>query len=143
MATAQLPPSFEVLYEEECLRLLATQEVGRLAVIEGGYGPLIVPVNYVVDGGAVVFVTDSGTKLRGATRSPVAFEVDHLDPHTRSGWSVVLRGLAHELGGKDRDVLRDRLTAVSFHPWVPGDKPYLVRIAATTVTGRRIRPNHG
>ena len=143
MATAQPPPSFEVLYEEECLRLLATQEVGRLAVIEGGYGPLIVPVNYVVDGGAVVFVTDSGTKLRGATRSPVAFEVDHLDPHTRSGWSVVLRGLAHELGGKDRDVLRDRLTAVSFHPWVPGDKPYLVRIAATTISGRRIRPAHG
>jgi nitroimidazol reductase NimA-like FMN-containing flavoprotein (pyridoxamine 5'-phosphate oxidase superfamily) len=143
VASAHLPPSLEVLYEEECLRLLATQEVGRLAVIEGGYGPLIVPVNYVVDGGDIVFLTDSGTKLRGATRSPVAFEVDDLDRCTRSGWSVVARGLARELSGKERDDLRRRLPTMSFHPWAPGHKPYLVRIVATTVTGRRIRPARG
>jgi uncharacterized protein len=138
-----VPPTFDVLFEDECLRLLATQEVGRLAVIEGGYGPLIVPVNYVLDGRAIVFATDGGTKLRGATRAPVAFEVDQLDPCTRSGWSVVARGLAHEIGGTARDDLQRRLAALSFQPWVPGDKPYLVGIAATTVTGRRIRPARG
>jgi nitroimidazol reductase NimA-like FMN-containing flavoprotein (pyridoxamine 5'-phosphate oxidase superfamily) len=143
VARAGVSATFDVLFEDECLRLLATQEVGRLAVMEGGYGPLIVPVNYVLDGGAVVFLTDSGTKLRGATRAPVAFEVDHLDPCTRSGWSVVARGLAHEISGTAREDLRRRLAAVSFQPWAPGDKPYAVRIAATTVTGRRIRPARG
>ena len=77
----------------ECWRLLATQPVGRVAVIVGQY-PLVFPVNYALDGMHVVFRTGVGTKLWGIDRSNVTFEVDELDLAGRSGWSVMVRGAA-------------------------------------------------
>src|ERR1700729_2476567 len=83
------PIRIERLGREDCLRLLGTQQVGRLAFVTEGR-PDVQPVNYVLDGDAVVFATASGIKLWAATRSPVAFEVDAIDPQSRSGWSVVV-----------------------------------------------------
>jgi nitroimidazol reductase NimA-like FMN-containing flavoprotein (pyridoxamine 5'-phosphate oxidase superfamily) len=42
--------------------LLAERHLGRLALTDPD-GPVIFPVNYAVDEGAVVFRTDPGTKL--------------------------------------------------------------------------------
>ena len=39
----------EVIDPDECRRLLAGDEIGRLAVADGGT-PTVFPVNYVVDG---------------------------------------------------------------------------------------------
>ena len=55
--------------------------------------PVIFPVNYVLDGDVVVFRSDPGTKLDGATLARVAFEIDHVDRDLKSGWSVVVQGL--------------------------------------------------
>lgn len=77
-------PSLHTLPREECLRLLATQEFGRLAVVDDGQ-PLVFPVNYAVDGDVVVFRADPGTKLAAASLGLVAFEVDDVDVSTRSG----------------------------------------------------------
>ena len=57
-----------VLTRQECLDLLADQEVGRIAVVLGRR-PLIFPVNYVLDGDTIVFRTDPGTKLAAASSS--------------------------------------------------------------------------
>ena len=84
------------LSREECLRLLATQEFGRLAVVEDGQ-PLVFPVNFAVDGDIVVFRADPGTKLAAASLGRVAFEVDDVDVTTRSGWSVVVVGVGQEI----------------------------------------------
>ena len=81
----------EIIDPDECRRLLGTDEVGRLAVIDGG-SPAIFPVNYVVDGDSVVFRTATGTKLDAGTRHPVAFEIDDFDRESRTGWSVVVSG---------------------------------------------------
>lgn len=81
---------------DECWRLLATQPVGRVAVIVGRY-PLVFPVNYVLDGRHIVFRTGIGTKLWAIDRSNVTFEVDELDLVGRTGWSVMVRGAAHEM----------------------------------------------
>jgi nitroimidazol reductase NimA-like FMN-containing flavoprotein (pyridoxamine 5'-phosphate oxidase superfamily) len=92
VATARIvriPPS-------ECIHLLATMTVGRLGFVHEG-GPEVLPVNYVLDGDAVVFATNTGMKLWGSTRGRVVFEVDQTDPVTRSGWSVVVHGLAQEV----------------------------------------------
>ena len=51
-----------VLDRDQCLRLLAEDEIGRLAVIAGNT-PAIFPVNYALDGDTIVFRTDPGTKL--------------------------------------------------------------------------------
>lgn len=119
------------------MQLLATHEVGRLAVIEDRQ-PLVFPVNYVLDGDAVVVRTSSGTKLYAATRAPVAFEVDDLDRDRRTGWNVLLTGVAQEVTDLDRPDLIERLRAIALEPWPPGDKPELLRLAPTTVSGRRI-----
>ena len=73
---------------------MAGQDVGRLVVVDNGR-PLIFPVNYALDGEAPVFRTASGTKLWASTHAPVAFEVDSIDREARSGWSVVVHGIAN------------------------------------------------
>lgn len=129
----------EVLEPDECLRLLRSQEVGRLGVVLGGF-PAIFPVNYVVDEDRVVFRTDGGTKLDGVTRGgSVVFEVDHLDSASRSGWSVILHGRATEITAFDSPAVRERASRLALYPWSPNDKPHLVCITATALTGRRVK----
>ena len=130
--------TFEELSREECLELLAMQQVGRLAISTGMH-PIIFPVNYVLDGEAIVFRTASGTKLEGSAGLPVAFEVDALDIEHRSGWSVHLWGKASEIGPADSAAQRARVYALPLAPWSPGEKEHWVRIVPAGVSGRRIR----
>jgi len=89
-------PALEALSGVECYRLLAAAQVGRLGVNADGY-PLIFPVNYALDGAVILLRTQPGTKLGAADYANVTFEVDHIDPRTRSGWSVLVRGVAEEI----------------------------------------------
>jgi hypothetical protein len=72
-------PTLEVLTREECLRLVATLPVGRIAVNGVGGPPHVVPVNYVLDGDVIVFRTDPGTKLSALRKRPVTFQTDLID----------------------------------------------------------------
>ena len=129
-------PGLEVLAEDECRRLLAEHHLGRLAIGDFG-GPMIFPVNYVVDEDMVVFRTDPGSKLdTAAERELVAFEVDAADEATRTGWSVVVHGALAEV--TDPGDL-ERLRALPLYPWAPGEKTRYVRVRPASVTGRRIR----
>jgi nitroimidazol reductase NimA-like FMN-containing flavoprotein (pyridoxamine 5'-phosphate oxidase superfamily) len=130
---------FERLPVDECLRLLATEEVGRLVVVLAGR-PHVFPVNYAMDSDAVVFRTAGGTKLEAVSRSLVAFEVDRLAPSSASGWSVVVEGVAQEVTSVDSSFLRDRLAALPLQPWAPGDRLHFVRIVPFSITGARLRP---
>jgi len=126
--------TFEEIPREECLTLLANQGLGRVAVADFNAAPLVVPVNFLVDGEAIVFRTDYGSKFRLAVLrgAPVSFQIDGVDAGQRTGWSVLVQGSATEV--PDGDVSRLRL-----QPWAPGQKFHWVRIAAESVTGRRIR----
>ena len=128
-----LETSFVELTERECLELLATQDVGRLGVVEGGY-PLVFPVNYALDGDAIIVRTDAGTKLDAARMARVGFEVDHINRDMASGWSVLVKGAAVELYPAS-DAYR-HARAVAATPWVPGDKGHVLRIAPVSITGR-------
>jgi nitroimidazol reductase NimA-like FMN-containing flavoprotein (pyridoxamine 5'-phosphate oxidase superfamily) len=130
------------LTPEQCLELLADQHVGRLAVVVGGR-PEIFPINYVLDGDAIVFRTNSGTKLAGTTQAEVAFEVDLTHYPTHSGWSVVVHGVAQEVTGADREDVQERLHALPLGVWAPGEKPHVMRIAPHEITGRRVGPDPG
>ena len=126
--------AFENIPREECLRLLASQIIGRVAVADFNGPPLVVPVNFVLDGEAVVFRTDYGSKFRLAVlrEAPVSFEVDGVDPGQRTGWSVLLQGPATELPEGEAQGLR-------LQPFAPGGKTHWVRIEPQSITGRRIR----
>lgn len=136
--TAQTRSTYE-LARDECLRLLADEEVGRLGFVVRGRAEVL-PVNYVMDGEAIVFRTGDGTKLRAASNAPVTFEVDAIDRERRSGWSVVVRGVAHEVASLGRVELSERLAKIELAPWGGDDKPFVVRVAPIMVTGRWVGP---
>ena len=108
---------------------------GRLAVVAGDR-PHIFPVNFVVDRGGIVFRTAAGLKLAAARQRWVAFEADGVDADQRSVWSVVVTGKAEPVDEKSDLISAARLPLV---PYQSGKKPWLLRIAAESVSGRRIR----
>ena len=125
----------EILQPAQCWRLLAGEELGRVAVLVDGV-PEIYPVNHIVDAETIVFRTDRGSKLLSMVRSPsVCFEVDGTDPLERRGWSVMVRGRAVEVAGGDAIA---RLTALGLRYWAPGEKQHWIRIEPERVSGRRI-----
>ena len=126
--------SLETLAEEECLHLLGTVPVGRVAVSVNAL-PAVFPVNFVLFGRRVVFRTGKGTKLDAAVRrAVVAFEVDHFDAVYHSGWSVLVVGQA--------DDITDNLEMIGgdgqLRPWADGERDHYVAIQANIVSGRRI-----
>jgi nitroimidazol reductase NimA-like FMN-containing flavoprotein (pyridoxamine 5'-phosphate oxidase superfamily) len=122
------------LDQEECVNLLHTRTVGRIAFTDDS-GPDVLPVNYVMDGNDVLIATTGyGALARAATNSRVAFEVDELDDYTESGWSVVIRGRATRESPFERSERRP-------HPWADGTRTYLLRIAPDSISGRRLIPS--
>jgi nitroimidazol reductase NimA-like FMN-containing flavoprotein (pyridoxamine 5'-phosphate oxidase superfamily) len=75
------------LTRDQCLDLLESQLfLGRIGYVVDGL-PIIVPVNFVVDGESVVYSTATGSKLSWlSNHSRVAFQADHGRPADRSGW---------------------------------------------------------
>lgn len=128
-----------VLPPDECRRLLATREFGRIGLAAEPY-PLILPVNYALDGDAVIIRTGSSTITAAPGRARVAFEVDAVDEHARTGWSVLVQALAEEVTGSARDELVERLHAAGGAPWAPGEHGHWIRLVPEVITGRRIVP---
>ena len=122
--------AFEELTRDECIELLGTQTVGRVAVVVDDGSPLVVPGNYAVDGDVAVFRTGPGSKLAGLRTQPVSFEVDDFDGYRRTGWSVLVRGVCYEVNERDAGTSPDS--------WAPGEKSHWVRVAPMEITGRRI-----
>jgi nitroimidazol reductase NimA-like FMN-containing flavoprotein (pyridoxamine 5'-phosphate oxidase superfamily) len=116
---------------DECMRLLSGTNVGRLAVARDEGGPLVVPVNYTIDGDAIVFRSDAGAKLGLLRGRPVSFEVDYIDLVARTGWSVLVSGRAHEATTWE-------VGHLVLETWGPGPKTHWLRLVPESITGRRI-----
>ena len=134
-------PVLEELDEAECLRLIASGGIGRIG-FSGRYGPTVMPVNYQLYDGTIVFRTaqDSATDedLRTGIADAeykVAFEIDDFDAAARTGWSVLVQGPAHHV---ESDAERASVTAAAVEPWAGGDRELFLRIVPTRITGRRI-----
>jgi uncharacterized protein len=125
------------LTRDECMELLRSQlHLGRVGYVVEGV-PVILPVNFMVDGESVVFVTARGSKLSWlSTRSRVAFEVDVGRPFDESGWSVLVHGTAHEV--TDPDELA-ALRQGPLHSWAVSPDEHWVRISLDEISGRRLR----
>lgn len=127
----------EILPRAECMRLLGTAAVGRLALTTGAL-PTVLAVNFILHGNDIVFRTSHDTKLDAATRDAVvAFEADDIDAATRTGWSVVVTGVAREVtdpGLLAQDWVRD------LPRWVPQSGSRVVAVSTDLVSGRRVAP---
>ena len=96
----------------------------------------MLPVNFCLDGEDVLLRTAPGMKLSAARGSRVAFEADDIERLYRSGWSVVIHGIADEVA--DPAALEGTL-AGRLRPWSGGAKDRWVRITPVQVAGRRLR----
>ncbi|GAA4208829.1 hypothetical protein GCM10022252_74540 [Streptosporangium oxazolinicum] len=139
---AALHPELESLDAKECLRLISPGGIGRLA-FDDLEGPTILPVNYVLHEGCVIFRTAFGgpfdanlnTGLKGV-EFKIAFEIDRIDDANREGWSVLIRGGVHHVSTAEEQAA---VIALSVQPWAGGDRELYVKITPTDITGRRIR----
>jgi uncharacterized protein len=125
-----------VLSREDCLRLLASNNFGRLAIATDS--PVIRPVNYAFDepSQSVVFRTADGSKFHAMlVNGNAAFEIDGIEHGSRTGWSVIIVGMTEEITNPSE--LR-RLEHLELETWAPGQKAHWMRIRASTVTGRRL-----
>jgi len=124
----------EVLVAEQCLELLATASLGRVAVTIGAV-PAIFPVHYRLLDGQVVFRAGDGTNMHVAVADTVvAFEVDEVDPDWGRGWSVLVVGVARHV--RDAEA---RSGALHRAPdlWASGPGAHVIAILPGLVSGRR------
>ncbi|MEU8712474.1 pyridoxamine 5'-phosphate oxidase family protein [Streptomyces sp. NPDC048663] len=132
----QRRPRLLGLGPEECRTLLSTHGVGRVTLSTPDGRPAVVPVNYDVVDGAIVFRTapDSVTAL--TVDEEVAFEVDHVDEALGEGWSVLAVGHANVVTGPD--AVRGLVERAHTTPWAGDDRAMWVSMRPRSLTGRRI-----
>jgi uncharacterized protein len=126
----------EILHLGDCFRLLESVPLGRIGFAADGE-VAVLPVMHQVDGQDVVFRVEVGSKLASIEVGHyVAFEADSYDAVAKTGWSVVVRGLAE----KESDEACARLDAPGLGTWgaSSGKDCVWVRIRPTAITGRRI-----
>lgn len=130
-----LDTEMEILTAPECRALLGSGSFGRVGLTIGAL-PSILPVNYALLEGEVVFRTGDGPKLRAALeRAVVAFEVDDIDEAQAAGWSVLVVGHASNLW-RTHEI--EQAYALDLRPWAPGKRDSFVRITTEMISGRRI-----
>jgi hypothetical protein len=103
--------------------------------------PVVLPVNYAMDGDDIVVRTDQATKLAAGTHwsVPVVLEVDAALTFFEPGWSVLAHGIAVEV--RDEAEIR-RLGKLGLEPWAGGTRNQWIRIRVVQVTGRRLTGEH-
>jgi nitroimidazol reductase NimA-like FMN-containing flavoprotein (pyridoxamine 5'-phosphate oxidase superfamily) len=136
----------ETLDEAECRRLIAPGGIGRL-VFAGRYDLTVLPVNYKLHDGAILFRTahDNSTDedLRTGIEHAeyrVAFEIDEFDAESRQGWSVLVQGPAHHVESEAELAEAQKAEVES---WADGGRQHYISITPTRITGRRIRRGSG
>ena len=114
-----------------CELLLASLDIGRIAVVEDGY-PLVFPISYkavVADARLVLAIRTRPDNVIDKPGRAVCFEIDGVDPSHDGGWSVLVRGLLVETSP---DVDLDP------KPIVPEDRDAWRIIIPTQISGRRV-----
>ncbi|MEV4742557.1 pyridoxamine 5'-phosphate oxidase family protein [Streptomyces sp. NPDC049555] len=129
-------PLLAQLAEEECWRRLGTHGIGRVGLSAARAAPVVVPVNFLVDGRSVVYRTEAGGTAAPAAGEQVAFEADHIDEHLSRGWSVLVTGTAEHI--TDTDTVELLATRPGARPWAGDERDLWVRIRPGEVTGRTI-----
>jgi nitroimidazol reductase NimA-like FMN-containing flavoprotein (pyridoxamine 5'-phosphate oxidase superfamily) len=120
------------LTPRECLELLPSRPVGRLAFSANAM-PDIRPVNFFLHDGSIVIRTSRTGSLARLTGQVVAFEVDDFDAGTRTGWSVVVLGKVQPVTDIDELVT---LAGPRHRPWPSGERSRFLRIPIDLVSGR-------
>lgn len=129
-------PMLMTLSERECWDRLGTHGIGRLGIAVSP-GPVVLPVNYLVDGTSVVYRTTPDGVAAVPEGGEVSFEVDRTDEHRRNGWSVLVMGRAEHI--TDPGTVGELSELPGAQPWAAERRDLWIRILPVSVTGRLIR----
>ena len=129
--------SLEELTETECLGLLNTATVGRMAFVNAE-GQQLIPVNFIVLDGLIYFRTvHTGILFELASgHDDVAFGADHHEDAFRTGWNVTARGSARRV--EDRATINKVLGNPNLQPWAGGVRSTVIEVRPTSFAGRRV-----
>ncbi|MFD6654038.1 helix-turn-helix domain-containing protein [Streptomyces parvus] len=123
------------LDEATCWTRLGDHGVGRVALtLEDG--PVVLPVNYQVLDGEVMFRTGDDSPLAAAADTEIAFEADHFDDAFSRGWSVLIVGTVRPVA--DDDASQQLREAAFSTPWAGQEREHVMLLGARRITGRRI-----
>ncbi|MGJ9423675.1 pyridoxamine 5'-phosphate oxidase family protein [Aeromicrobium sp. CF3.5] len=128
---------FTVLTEDECLDLLTTTTVGRIAFVDDE-GLQLLPLNFAVVDGEIYFRTDPSSVLHALGEGcAVAFEIDHHSEVSPSGWNVTVKGSTKRVSDPD---LRDHVIVTpALRPWAGGPRGEVIHLSRSSLGGRRVR----
>ena len=120
---------------DRCLALLGSVPFGRVVFTHRAL-PAIRPVNHIVDNGNIIIRSSLGSGITGAVGdgTVVAYEADQIDAESRTGWSVVVTGMARLVKDPEDLARYEQL----LEPWVDGRKDCVIRIPADLVTGYQL-----
>jgi nitroimidazol reductase NimA-like FMN-containing flavoprotein (pyridoxamine 5'-phosphate oxidase superfamily) len=126
-----------VIDQDECRRLLelagATRQLGRLAINREG-SPYVIPVNFSVCDETILIRLRPGFAAHHLDGATVTFEIDHVEPYSKRGWSVEVEGPAKLLTYEEVARLGRNIP----HPLVmyPGIRVFSIR--PDKISGRSI-----
>jgi Pyridoxamine 5'-phosphate oxidase len=119
-----------IMSEDECWELMGTATVGRLALSVRAL-PTIVPVEFYVspvDQVIALCLGELAVPQSSGDDAIVAFSVDDIDAHTRTGWAV-------QVIGKSRFDVHDGSRTKCGSP----ASGYVMRLEPAQVTGHHLR----
>ncbi len=110
--------------------------IGRVAWADDDGRVVVLPVNFIMDGDAIVFRTSEGGKVSAVREGHLlSFEADDVEPGLRTGWSVLACGTAQVVTDS---AAVDRLEHSPLAPWPPMPRSCFVRLPPDQITGRRL-----
>jgi len=129
--------------DESLLRdRLRRTRVARIGYVDDDQ-PIIVPINVATDDEArIVFRTDATGPLGALDGRRVALEVDGYDTTLRSGWSILVQGVARDITTAS-DVAAQRLRRLPLDCWAPGRRERLFVVLPIDITSRVIHTGAG
>jgi uncharacterized protein len=123
----------QVLNDSECLDLLSTVRLGRIALTHNAL-PIILPVTFACLDRDLIFSVSPGVLARAAADEQiVCFESDWLDDAQLNAWSVVVIG---RLSMMTDPVHLRRAQRLELTPW-SADPTVYVKLAPEIYSGRR------
>ena len=125
----------EVLERAECLQLLATSKIGRLAYSRGGT-LAVIPVNVACADDRMLFRLGTGAALAAVyDKQLLTLEVDAIDLDTWCGWSVNIVGTPEEIPAALAGTVGQGLRS-----WLRPESTRLFSLRTDHLEGRRLAP---
>ena len=123
----------EILERAECLQLLATAPIGRLAYVHTDI-PAVIPVNIALSGDTMLFRLSTGSALTAIySRQTIALEVDAIDLDACCGWSITIAGSPLEVAAANAASAGQDLRS-----WLRPNATRLFRLGTAHLEGRRL-----